>query len=190
MQHHFVERDAFAEVHLHPFRSVRRGGDSRMPAILRREAARRLAQTGDGFIQRHEGLAGQRPGFCLNGVRLRLLRLPHRFQSRALPGDSRINVIAPVRAVQRGEDRLEVVVFRLLDRIELVIVALRAVYCQRAEGVHRVRHHVIAVEVPRHLAVNFVFRHFRMADEIPRPGGDESQGLDAIARPGKQRIAR
>ena len=61
-----------------------------------------------------------------------------------------------------------------------MIVALRAVDGERAEGVDRVTHHVVAIEVARDFAVDFRLGHLGVANEIPRAGGDEAERLDAI----------
>src|SRR5262249_62087432 len=58
------------------------------------------------------------------------------------------------------------------------------------EGSHRVRDHVVAVEMPRDLAVGLRLGHLDMADVIPRAGGNESESYDAVARPWIQRVAR
>ena len=60
--------------------------------------------------------------------------------------DLRVVVIGPVGAIDTGEDRLQAVVVRLLDRIELVIVAAGAVDRQADERRHGRHHHVVAIE--------------------------------------------
>src|SRR5205823_1975155 len=83
---------------------------------------------------------------------------------------------APVGAVDGGEHGLERVVILLRDRVELVVVALGAVDGQAHERADRVRHEVVAVEVPGHLPVDLRLGQLGVADEVPRPGGEEAQG--------------
>ena len=100
-----------------------------------------------------------------------------------------VAVVFPVGAVERGEDGLQRVVVLLRDGIEFVIVALRAVDRGAAKGADRVCDHVVAIEVARDFAVGLCLRHLGVADVIPRPGGDEAERFDAVARAGEKRVA-
>ena len=66
-----------------------------------------------------------------------------------------------------------------------MIVALRALHCCAHEGIGDRGHHVVAVQVSGNFAIDFRFRHFSMANEIPRPCREKSERLNtAWARPG------
>ena len=69
-------------------------------------------------------------------------------------------------------------------------MALRAVHGEAGERADRVRHHVVAVEVPREFAVGLRLRHLGVPDEIPRPRGDEAERLDPVGRAREQPVAR
>src|SRR5205814_394564 len=75
-----------------------------------------------------------------------------------------------------GEDGLEAVIVALGDRVELVVVAAGAMGRQADEGGHRVGQHVVAVEQPRLLLVHRPLAQLDVADEVPRPRGDEARG--------------
>ena len=81
-----------------------------------------------------------------------------------------------------------IVVF-LRNRIEFVLMALRAVDSYAAKRSDGVRHHVIPVKVPGNLAVDLRFGNFSMSYEIPRTCRDKSQSLDTIARVGPEHVA-
>ena len=98
-------------------------------------------------------------------------------------------LVGPVAAIDAGEDGLEPVVIGLGDRVELVIVAPRAVDGHAHEGRHRARDHVVAVEQPRLQLVDGPFAQLDVADEIPRPGGDEPGRDRASAIAGPEDVA-
>ena len=60
---------------------------------------------------------------------------------------------------------------------------------QADERVHGVGHHVVTIEVAGDLAVDLRFRHFGVADQVPRPGGDKSHCNNAVRRIGEQHIS-
>ena len=99
---------------------------------------------------------------------IRLRHGPDRSSSRVRA------LVRPVAAIDAGEDGLETVVVGLRDRVELVIVAAGAVDGQAHEGGHRAGDHVVAVEQPRLQLVDRPFAQLDVADEVPRPGGDEA----------------
>ena len=72
-------------------------------------------------------------------------------------GQRRIKKVFFIRPVERREDRLQSVIVLLRNRVEFVVVALRAVDGDAGKGPHGIRHHVVAVEVPRNLAVGLGF---------------------------------
>ena len=104
--------------------------------------------------------------------------------------DLRVKVISPLCAIDRCEDRLQVVVVRLGKGIKLMVVALATLNRHRAKRIHRVADHFIAVGVPSHLAIDLGFRHFDMPDKVPRSRGNEAQSQDAVSSAGKQHITR
>jgi hypothetical protein len=69
-----------------------------------------------------------------------------------------------------------------------VIVALRALHGEAAEAADGILHHVIAIEMPGDLAIEFRLRHLGVADVIPWPRGDESERRDAIRGAGIEHI--
>ena len=101
-----------------------------------------------------------------------------------------VKVIRPFRAINRSEDRLQVVVMLLSKRIELVVVALRALDRHRTKRVERVADHLIAVRMPSDFAIDLGLRHFGMPDPIPRSRRDEAQPQDAVRSARKKHIAR
>ena len=189
MQHDTAQRDAASKVHLHPLRRVL---ILLNVAVVTHRVAflGGLRQRGDFLVQIHERLAG--PG---ENPRVQLL-LPRREfglairQLATLLRHSRIDIILFVRAIHRGEHRLQAVVILLRDGVEFVVVTLRALHGQAVEGLHGVRHHVIAVQMARDHAVHLRLRHLRVPDEIPRPGRDEPECLETIACSREQHIAR
>ena len=74
----------------------------------------------------------------------------------------------PVAAIDAREDGLEAVIIGLSDRVELVIVAPRAVDGHAHEGRHRAGDHVIAVEQSRLQLVDGPFAQLDVAHEVPR----------------------
>jgi hypothetical protein len=59
-------------------------------------------------------------------------------------------------------------------------MAAGALHRQAAERIQGRDHHVVPVEAAGQLAVGLRLRHFNVADEVPRPGGDEPQRGDAV----------
>ena len=73
--------------------------------------------------------------------------------------------------------------------IEFVIVAARALDGGTGEGVERVAHHFIPINVAGDAAINLTLRYFDMPDKIPRTGGNEAKPKNAVGRAGEERIA-
>src|SRR5262245_29276862 len=69
-------------------------------------------------------------------------------------------------------------------------MTLRAMDRDTGKGAHGIGHHVISVEMPRDLAVDFSFGKLSMTDEIPRPGGEKSQRDDSITGARKKNVSR
>ena len=74
--------------------------------------------------------------------------------------------------------------------IEFVVVAAGALDRQAGKGIDGIGHHLIAVDVARHLAVDLGFGHLDVTDEVPGSGGDKAQAENAIGLPGKENISR
>ncbi len=134
---------------------------------------------------------------CLEGIkdlpRFRQLILqlgPPLVQSGPLGRHLRTGIVGPVGPVERRKDGLQRVVVLHGDRVELVIVTLRTLHRDRAKGIHGGGHHVIPVEMPRHLAVDLLLRHLGVPNEVPRPGRDEAGRHDPIHRLGPEHIPR
>ena len=107
---------------------------------------------------------------------------------RGLSGSA---IVGPVGAVHAGEDRLQAVVILLRDRVELVVVAAGAMRRHADERGHGGHHHVVAIQQARDVLVGGAFAQFRVADEIPRAGGDEAGGHGRLAdRPATARRRR
>ncbi len=104
----------------------------------------------------------------------------------ATAGSTSYGAVGPIEG---GKDRLQAVIVFLRDRIELVVVAAGALHGEAAKRVEGRGDHVVAVEVAGDPAVDLGLRHFRMADEVPRPGRDETGRLDAVARVGLEHVA-
>ena len=109
-------------------------------------------------------------------------------QRSAFGGHCRIGITRPVGAVHASEDRLQAVIFLLRDRVEFVIMAARAMDGQAQECGHGVHHHIVAIVVARDQAIGLAFRQFNMPDKIPRPGGDETGGHNAVGIARKQHV--
>ena len=99
--------------------------------------------------------------------------------SEALHGGI-VRVVVHVCAVNCREHGLQRVVVLLRDGIKLVVVALRALNGERTKSADGVLHHVIAIQMPRDLAIELRLRHLRVSDVIPRPGGNETKRGDAV----------
>ena len=191
---HLGQLDPPTEVDLHPLGRVGARRDPGMITEIRRRVARLgrrrprhpLEPLGQGRV----GRAGRGDGRTLEpGAPRGELRLPaaQGFRPRVR---GVVEVIRPVRAIEGGEHRLEAIIILLTHRVELVRVALRALDGETGESPERVRHHVITIEVPGDLPVDLRLGDLRMADEIPRAGGEETQRLDAVARPREERVPR
>ena len=177
-QRRAVDLDGFAEIDLHPFHRVGGGrqcavvaaagaGLSRIGGIALRRPFEAAGDFGVGFA----GLRAQRSlegGEC--GGRITL------FATEILEAGVAcvVAVVFPIGAVEGGENGLEAVVILLRDGIEFMIMALGAVDGETGKRADRVRDHVVAVEVSGDFPVGFGLRHFGVADEIPRTGGDET----------------
>ena len=189
------QRDArdihrFAEVDLHPFGDVRLGDDlavvTGLGPWLGRSLFAKFAELFGEFRKLGAAL-GLDVAFNLfqRGLMFRDLFLERRlFFSRL-----RVGVVFAICSVERGKDGLHAVIVGHVDRVELVIVAAGALHGGADEGVHRVLHHVVSVDISGDSAVELGLRHLGVPDEIPRAGGDESEPLDAVPRVGKQRVS-
>ncbi len=113
------------------------------------------------------------------------------FRQQRLPKvvNLRVVVIGTIGAIDTGEDRLQAVVVRLLDWVELVIVAACAVDRQAGEGRHGRHHHVVPIEKPGNALVHRVFPKLRVSDKIPGTGGNEARGDNTLRVIGKQDVA-
>ena len=59
-------------------------------------------------------------------------------------------------------------------------MTLRALYGERAEGIQSRGYHIITIQMAGDFAVDFLFRNFCMADEIPGASSEEPRGNNAI----------
>ena len=117
--------------------------------------------------QRGLGLADGEPQAASAGMRRRVWE---------------IRLLGPIHP---GEHRLQRVVVRLLDRVELVVVAAGAVDREARERRHGCSHHVVAVKQARQLLVLRALAQFSVPDVVPRACRHESRRDQAIriARP-------
>ena len=189
MQHDAAEGNTSPQIHLHPLRDVLVLLNVAMVAV-RIAFLRGLRQRGNLLVEINERLARAGENLSVQFLPPRCQRSLSFRQLLAFLRHDRIDVILLVRTIHGGEHRLQAVVIFLRDGIELVIVALRALHGHAVKRLHRARHHVIAVQMPRDHAVHLRLRHLGVSDEIPRPRRDEPERLEAIARPRKQHIAR
>ena len=95
--------------------------------------------------------------------------------------DLRVVVIGTIGAIDTRKDGLQAVIVRLLDRIELVIVAACAVDRQARESRHGRHHHVVPIEKTGDALVDRVFAKFRVSDEIPGTRGNEARGDNSLS---------
>ena len=106
---------------------------------------------------------------ALDFALLALQRVDFRGQLEAflllLRRQARINAVG---AVHRGEDGMEPVIVLHPHRVELVVVALRALHRGALEDVEDGRDHLIAVEVFRNAPVELAFADLDVTDEVPR----------------------
>ena len=112
-----------------------------------------------------------------------------RLQAGAPGGGRVVVVIRTIGAVDGGKNRLQTVIIIRADGIEFMIVALGAMHGHGAECIQRVGDHVVAVEVTGDFAIDFFLSDFGVTDEVPRAGGDEAEGGDAIEGAGKEDVA-
>ena len=68
-------------------------------------------------------------------------------------------------------------------------MALRTTHRHAVETPHHRGNHVVAIQMPSHLAIDLGFGNFCMPDEIPGPSGDHSKRFDAIGCPWIQYIS-
>ena len=101
----------------------------------------------------------------------------------------RRRVVRAVGTIHSSKDGLQAVIMLLRVRIEFVIVAARTLDGGTGEGIERVAHHFIAINVSRDAAVDLGFRNFNVPDEIPRAGGNEAKPENAVGCARKKRIA-
>ncbi len=190
-QHDAVEFDVLAEVNLHPLGVVPLGRELGVVAELRRLEGRcRFGRFAELLLQfrklRTREFASVR--FQRRDPRGRGLLL--RVQFRALRGDFRVRVVGSVGAIEGREHRLKTVVILLRDRVELVVVALRAMDRQPHERADGVRDKVVAVEVASDFTVDFRFGYLDVSDEVPRTGRKEPECFDSVHRARVQHVAR
>ena len=188
-----IDVDRFAQVHLYPVRDVGRRRERAVVAEARAGFAgvrRVVEQRGvEPAVERGVGVAGpgaqgllqageRGGGFALLAFELLEARVA-----------GVVAIVFAIRAVEGREHRLQPVVIFLRNRIELVLVTLGAVHGEARERADGVGHHVVAVEMTGELAVDFRLRHLGVADEVPRPGRDEPECLDAIGRFREEHVA-
>ena len=101
-----------------------------------------------------------------------------------------IFIVRTVGAIDAGKHGLQVVVVLLRNRIELVIVAARAMRGHAAERGDRGRDHVVAIQQPSVVLVGRPFAQFLVADEIPGPGGQETRRDEGARIVREQHVAR
>ena len=89
----------------------------------------------------------------------------------------RVGLVFAICSVERGKDGLHAVIVGHVDRVELVIVAAGALHGGADEGVHRVLHHVVSVDISGDSAVELGLRHLGVPDEIPRAGERSSPSM-------------
>ena len=189
MQGDAAQRYRAAKIDLHPLHDVR--------VLLDRAVIAEGVVLAGGFFERDDFLVEvqQRLTSAGNDFVIDLLfasfeRLELVPESRAFSGDGWLRIIFFVRAIDSGENGLKTVVVLHGNRVELVIVALGALDSEAIERLNRVHDHVVTVQVARDFAVDFRLRHLLVANQVPRAGGEEAQGLDAVTSKGKQNISR
>ena len=95
---------------------------------------------------------------------------------------------AAILPFHAGEDGREGVILPLQDRIELVVVAAGAVDRHATAARHHLRDHVVEVVgaglTPEHVALGL-----DLADEIPRPSGQESGSDHRVGIVGSDHVA-
>ena len=179
-----------AKVHLRPLAHVLLGANLAVVTELGAVARfRLLAERLELLVERNEFISPLFTDLGLDVYEFGLMPVNLGFECGELFGDHGIGVVLTVGAVERGVHGLHPVVVGHVDRIELVVVAAGALHGSADEGVHRIFHHVVAVDVAGDTAVELGFRHLGMADEIPRAGRDESCRLNAVACVGIKRVA-
>ena len=202
-EHDLIERARRTEIDLHPLLRVRIEGNLAVISVLGRVLLGRILLgrrawhsscefrrcRGNLAIELHQRVAGG-VGKC-SIDRLQFIAQPRALRRKfvAFARDFGSRVITLVRAINRGEHRLQRVVVFLRNRIELVFVALRALHGDARKGADGVAHHVVAVEVARELSVDLLLADFLVPDEVPWSSRDEAKRFDAIARARKQRVA-
>ena len=93
---------------------------------------------------------------------------------------SRIGVEGTIGSIHSSKDRLQTVIIPLGDRIELVVMATRAVNCEALKRRHGGHDHIVAIVVARDQTIGFAFRQFDVADKIPRTGRNKAGRHDSI----------
>ena len=155
-QRHAVDAARRAEVHLHPLLHV---GLRRDRAVVAQGARHGLGPRGgrEGLLELRDAPLelghGDAPHARAEGVALGLALAHLALELAPQAGGRGALVEGHVGALDAGEDGLERVVVLERDGVELVLVAARAVHGHADEARHRVRHHVVAVEVARDLLV-------------------------------------
>ena len=188
MQHHTTNRHRPPQIHLHPLGRIlpRLDGTVEPVGVAR---LRRLFPCRDATIHLRKRRSRA------SGDRL-LQNLPSRTQLRltgielpTLCADARVDIVFLIRTIHRREHRLQSVVILLRNGIEFVVVALRALDGETVERLHGRRDHVVAIQMPRHLAIEFRLRNFGVTDQVPRSRGDEPQPLEPVPRARVEDIA-
>ena len=132
------------------------------------------------FFQLLEFLASRIPN-CLLQRQALLVDLAHPCL-QVLPPLLRpgVNIVRTFGPIDRRKDRLQIVVMLLCEGIKLVIVTASTLDGDTTEGVKRVGHHLVPVDVPGNPAIDLRLGNFHVTDEIPGTGRDESKSQDAI----------
>ena len=188
-QHDAVEFTLRAQVHLHPFLRVLL---QRYLAVITERGCVRLGgrRRGELPIQFAQFFPAQARHFRIELLSCCGELLQGTVQFTAFGHHRRVRIVRPVRAIHASEHRLQAVVIARRNGIELVVVAARAVDGETLECAHRGHHHVVAVVVARDESIGLGDGQLDVADEIPRPGGDETQRRSKFWLIRKKRVRR
>ena len=95
----------------------------------------------------------------------------------------------PIVALHPGKHGGEPVILLLRDRIELVIVATRAIYRHRDRGPHHLGDHIIEIEGTGG-TTQFLAPRLDLTDKIPRTGREEAGRDDRVRLLRPERVSR